>query len=168
MNNAEMINYLSKEIETLAKNTMDARSKISFSLLIGPFLVLGSIIVSTPKTGWSPGLHSPSAWIAAGVAVCAFWALGIIAGHIEEGAWQKCNQWRQCIIKIQNDVALSEDQLEELILEQTVVKKVARAYTGVFLLILITFGATAYLAAKLVSTSTIDSPKPQVVATPSP
>lgn len=160
MNKTEMTDYLSKEIETLAKNTMDARSKISFSLLVGPFLVLGSIIVSAPKTGWSLGLHSPSAWVAAGVAVLAFWTLGIIAGYIEEGAWQKCNQWRRCIIKIQNDETLSDKELEEFILENTVVRKVAPSYTVVFLLLLITFGATAYLAAKLVSTGTLDTPKP--------
>jgi hypothetical protein len=167
MDRTEMINYLTKEIETLSKNTMDARSKISFSLLIGPFIVLGSIIVSTPRTGLNLSLHSYGALIAAFVAVSAFWTLGGIAGHIEEGAWQQCNRWRKCIIKLQHDETLTEADLEELILEKALERKVKNAYLVVFLLILITFGASTFLAAELVRASPVDNSKAPAMVSPS-
>jgi hypothetical protein len=40
-----LIEYLSAEISTLATNTMTFRSRITFSIFIGPFLILGSLII---------------------------------------------------------------------------------------------------------------------------
>lgn len=42
----EVIQYLSKEIETVTNNMMVFRTKIAFAVLVGPFLILVSFVVS--------------------------------------------------------------------------------------------------------------------------
>lgn len=49
--NEKMIEYLSKEIETLTTNIMLFRSRIAFSIWVGPYVLLGSIIEIPLKTG---------------------------------------------------------------------------------------------------------------------
>ena len=161
MNRTELTEYLTKEIETLSTNTMTFRSRIAFSVFIGPFLILGSIIVSTSRSGLNLSLDSRSAWIAAVIAGLAFWTLGIISGRIEQGALEKCNQWRRCIIKLQSEEPLTNEELEELILDKPPVR-VMWVYLGAFLLILITFASTAYLATELVRASAVDNSKPPI------
>ncbi len=146
MNKTEMIKYLTKEIETLSTNTTNCRNRISFSLWVGPFLVLGSIIVATQRNGFSLNMQTRGTWIAIVLAALGFWGLGIIAGEVEAGAWNKCNEWRQCIIKLQGEEAITAEELEALILYEPIVHRVTRVYMYVFLIILIIFAATAYLA----------------------
>ena len=128
---------------------MTFRSRIAFSVFIGPFLILGSIIVSSSKNGLNLSFNSTKAWIAALIAAAAFWALGLISGRIERGSWDQCNQWRQCIIKLQNDNALTEDDLEKMVLDKPYIS-IVWVYALSFILILITFATTAYLATELV------------------
>jgi hypothetical protein len=150
MDKTGMIDYLTKEIETLSTNTMNARNRISFSLLIGPFLVFGSILLSNQRSGVSLSIHTRSAWIALAVAALAFLGLSLTAGLVERGAWKKCNEWRRCIVKLQEGEAITGAQLEALILYKAMVHKVALVYPLVFLIILVIFGATSYVAAELV------------------
>ncbi|HJR08463.1 MAG TPA: hypothetical protein VJ842_14475 [Pyrinomonadaceae bacterium] len=149
MNKTEMVKYLSKEIETLSTNTINARNRISFSLWVGPFLVLGSIIVANQKNGFSPSFNTWKSWIAAALAALGFCALGYIAGEIEAGAWKKCNEWRQCIIRLQSEDEVTAKDLEELIIYEQVASRVTHVYTYVFLIILMIFAATAYLTTQL-------------------
>jgi hypothetical protein len=149
MNKTEMTEYLKKEIETLSTNTMTFRSRIAFSVFIGPFLLLGSIIVSASKNGLNLTSYSWSAVIPMFIALVAFWLLGTLCGRVEQGHLNRCNKWRECIIRLQKDDELTIKQLEDLILDKPSMS-LARVYAGAFLLIIIAFGATAYLAAALV------------------
>jgi hypothetical protein len=149
MSRPEMIEYLSKEIETLSTNTMNMRNRISFSLWIGPFLVLGSIVVVSQRNGFSLSMRTPGAWVAAVSAALGFWALGYMTGEVEAGAWKKCNEWRRCIIKLQSEEEVAAKELESLILYEPIVQKITQVYSLVFLIIIIIFVATAYLATQL-------------------
>ena len=144
-----MTEYLTKEIETLSTNTMTFRSRIAFSVFIGPFLLLGSIIVSASKNGLNLNSYSRSALIPMVMALVAFWLLGTLIGRVEQGHLNRCNKWRECIIKLQKDDELTIEQLKDLILDKPSMN-VARIYAAAFLLLIIAFGATAYLAAALV------------------
>jgi uncharacterized membrane protein len=42
----DVVQHLSKEIETITNNMMAFRTRIGFGLLVGPFLLLGSLIVA--------------------------------------------------------------------------------------------------------------------------
>jgi hypothetical protein len=41
-----LIDHLSREIETHTKNMMTFRARINFAVFVGPFVLLGSIMVS--------------------------------------------------------------------------------------------------------------------------
>jgi hypothetical protein len=149
MNRTEMTEYLKKEIETLSTNTMTFRSRIAFSVFVGPFLLLGSIIVSASRNGLNFNSYPWSTLIPVLIALGAFWALGTLCGRVEQGHLNRCNKWRQCIIRLQKDDELTVEELEDYILDKPSIN-LTRVYASAFLLIIITFGATAYVAATLV------------------
>lgn len=101
--NQAIIDHLSKEIETMSNNTITSRNRISFSLWVGPFLLLGSLIVGSEKGGYVLNNPGWEAWaILIGASLLFFGMIAYIIGQIEEGAWDKCNEWRECIIHLQN------------------------------------------------------------------
>ena len=73
-----------------------------------------------------------------------------MTGEVEAGAWHKCNEWRTCIIKLGSDEELTVEELKSLVLNEPIVRKVRRVYGFVFLIIIIIFMATGYLAAQLI------------------
>jgi hypothetical protein len=145
-----MINYLSKEIEIMSMNMIDSRNKVSFSLWIGPFLLLGSIIVGTEKGGL--GLHAPGlvAWLVMGIAALLFFGvISHVIGQVEEGAWQKCDHWRECIIRIQSGEKLDRKEYERLVLYPELKDKVSDTYRKVFAISFVLFAATVYFISQL-------------------
>src|SRR5438874_12042666 len=81
-----IVEYLSKEIETTTNNLMTFRTKISFAVLIGPFLVLGSFLVAAKGIPISlePGRMG---WLAIGFEGLCFLALAYVCARIEGDAW---------------------------------------------------------------------------------
>jgi hypothetical protein len=100
----EVIQYLSKEIETTTNNMMAFRTKVSFTLLFGPFVILGVIaskgLVISLQMDWV-------AWIAVGGDAICFLALAFIYSIIEQHAWDKCNDWRLLIADLHKNPALA-------------------------------------------------------------
>lgn len=98
----EIIEYLSKEIETVTNGMMVFRSKISFAVLVGPFLILGTLVYA------AKGLHiatefGAAGWLAIGVVFLCYLALAFLSGRIEEDGWRQCNKWRKLISDLQKD-----------------------------------------------------------------
>jgi len=154
--NAAMIEYLSKEIETMSNNTMQSRSKISFSLWAGPFFLLGTLIVGSEKGGF--GLQDPgtTAWIVIGLASLLFFGgIAFIVGHIEHGAWDKCNQWRHCIVDLQLNKEIPEEKFKELVEYKEITQKVTIAYLLVFAISFLMFVAVIYFIAHLMNFSRV-------------
>jgi hypothetical protein len=152
--NDAMINHLSKEIETISNNTMSSRNTISFSLWVGPFLLLGSILVATEKGGL--GLKNPGivAWAVMILAAASFFgALAYIIGQVEEGAWDKCNEWRECIIRIQAGERLSADDYRKLVPYKQLAQKVSNVYRIVFAISFALFAATVFFISQLLDLS---------------
>lgn len=92
----DVIRYLSKEIETTTNNMMVFRSKIGFAVIVGPFLILGTLVyaakgasVSITRDGWII--------LAALLDVGSYLALAFLAAKIEEDAWGQCDKWRKLI-----------------------------------------------------------------------
>jgi hypothetical protein len=97
----ELIEYLSKEIETHTNSLMTFRSRISFAGLFGPFLLLGSIVVATKSI---PGPKAPvplTSWLVAGsVLFLSYFALAWAGATVERHVWRQCNVWRGLIARI--------------------------------------------------------------------
>jgi hypothetical protein len=95
-NEAEIIKHLSKEIETQTNCMAQFRSRVNFTIYIGPFLLLGALIIKKdgPLANFSAILDAT--WALALLAV-AFLGQGFFCGLIEHHSWQQCNRWRELI-----------------------------------------------------------------------
>ena len=91
-NKKELIEYLSKEIETHTTTMSAFRLRIAFTLFVGPYIALGTYLVAKN-----------------GALVCFF---GFCAGLtiIEEHTWKQCNRWRNLIAQILNGNELQQDK----------------------------------------------------------
>lgn len=147
-----MLEYLSTEISTLTTNTMTFRSRITFSIFVGPFLILGALIILSAKESLTYGPISGwtwKMWIALVVALLGFICLGFISGKIEQGAIVQANQWRRCIILLQ-----SADEFDPKVLETNILDQhgwnAATVYIIAYAALIATFFSIVYLAFQLV------------------
>jgi len=92
----EIISYLSKEIETVNNGMMVFRSKISFAVLVGPFVILGALLYATKGLPISTSLGA-GGWTAIGFVCVCYLALAFLSGLIEEDGWRQCNKWRKLV-----------------------------------------------------------------------
>jgi hypothetical protein len=93
---------LAKEIETVTKGMMVFRSKISFAVLVGPFLILGTLVYAAKGLRISTDFGA-RAWAAIVVVLFSYLALAFLSGLIEEDSWRQCNKWRKLISDLQKD-----------------------------------------------------------------
>lgn len=151
----QVIEHLSREIETLSNNIMTQRTKSAFTIWIGPYFLLGSLILAT---NGKYHFDTTSGWFKAGatVALLCYVALGVIGSIIERHSWLQCNQWRKCILSI----AKGESFNEALCLDRELPKKVRGAYFVVFILLAACF---AGILGIVKSVSIVDLPEAKPV-----
>lgn len=137
----KLIDHLSREIETHTKALMEFRTKINFTLFIGPFIVLGSYLVATKDFhivfyydvfSLLPAILLSISWI----------ALGVAAARVEKHIWDQYNQWRILILHLQ-----SPDPPK--IVEKDIVfeHNLRKAYLRVYFFLLVGFVSTVILLA---------------------
>src|SRR5436853_7347867 len=90
----EVIQHLCKEIEITTNNLMIYRSKISLAIFLGPYIILGSVIVATK------GLSVTFNWnlwviILMFVQGACFLAFAYTNAAIEQHGWDQCHRWRR-------------------------------------------------------------------------
>jgi hypothetical protein len=105
----EIIEYLSKEIETVTNGMMVFRSKISFAVLVGPFLILGTLVYAAKGLRIATEFGT-AGWIAIGIVFFCYLALAFLSGRIEEDGWRQCNEWRKLISALQKNPAVELDE----------------------------------------------------------
>ena len=138
----KLIEHITKEIELITNNMAGFRTKSAFTIWIGPYVLLGSVILATEG---SFTITKSLMNIIAVVVVCVFYlALGVIAGMIERGAWRRCNTLRKSILELCQDG--DQESLGLRLCDYQMEKFVLSSYFIVFLIIEITFGAIFYLA----------------------
>lgn len=90
----EFINHLSKEIETHTNAMMTYRTRIAFIVFLGPFILLGSVVVGSQRAPYIAGFSSCTIIAAAVFLFFCYIVLGLVSGMIERGMWRQCNRWR--------------------------------------------------------------------------
>ena len=138
----QLITYLSSEVETLASKTLAFRGTAAFTIWVGPFIILGSVIVATKA-----GLRAPSGTavvLPAIAATLAYIALGLCGGLVELGAWHRCNVLRSLIIELSPDAERAV--LEERLLDRESEKYVVWTYLLVFVFVWLAFVAVYFFA----------------------
>ncbi len=146
---SDVVNYLSNEITSASTSIMQFRNRISFSLFVGPFLLLGSIIIAAKDRQLDLRLHSRDELLAAVGAIIGFLTLGWMAGSIERQTWRNVDRWRILIADIQGGKSVSADEAKSLILDPATTERVRFLYLLAFFVILLTFLATGYLAREI-------------------
>lgn len=109
----DVVQHLSKEIETTTNNMMAFRTRIGFGLLVGPFLLLGSLIVAAKGQPMATNLKW-YAWPALLVVIVCYLGIAYIASKIEAQAWAQCDKWRKLIGEL---CKTPSRELDETILE---------------------------------------------------
>lgn len=111
----ELIEYLSKEIETHTNSLMTFRSRFSFAGLFGPFLLIGSVLVATRQIPGQGASVPAYKWLVAGVFLfLSYLALSWAGATVERHVWRQCNKWRALIARISEgkSVKLTEAELK--------------------------------------------------------
>lgn len=117
MDNTEkekLIDHLTKEIEVQNNNMMTFRTRANLPVFLGPFILLGSIVIGQKQT--PQGLSIDALTITAIVGLAAsYLAMGLAAARIEVSMAEQCNKWRGLIAKIvTNESTMAEDIKHEL------------------------------------------------------
>jgi hypothetical protein len=152
----EIIEYLSKEIETVTNGMMVYRSRVSFAVFGAPFLILGTLAYAFKGLNISRELHYLD-WIAVGIIAFCYLALAFLSGRIEEDGWRQCNQWRKLISEFQKDpnaTILNERNVRQDAdgVDPVNWMKLSYLVAGIFLII--SFGSLLFILSRVQSTPT--------------
>jgi hypothetical protein len=157
-----LIEQLSKEIQASADNVLSLRTRYGFTVWVGPYIVLGAIIVGT-KGLFSFDWHQSRFWVGLTVGIGCYLVLGYVAGRIERFALERSNQWRECIIEVANkgkiDPALYIDK-------EILPPHVVSYYVWLFAALLLCFFSVAVLVSTIhpnpeAASTTIKTPNPK-------
>jgi drug/metabolite transporter (DMT)-like permease len=99
MHEHEALEHLSKEITTHTQQLMTFRTRVTYTIWVGPFILLGSYLIATKDKKVS--MH----WDCWGIlllfaATVLFCGLSYLLARIEEHTWDQCNKWRSSIVRI--------------------------------------------------------------------
>jgi len=131
----QLITHLSKEIAIHSNQLMIFRSRIVFVVLAGPFIYMGSFLIS-------PQVFSPAgSWLAIGLASSWYMSFGYFCYRGDKGILEQCNKWRDLIICLSEGKDINSLNEEDFRHEP----RSMRAYLGGFAITLATFICIIYL-----------------------
>jgi hypothetical protein len=163
----EPIKHLSGEVNTHTKMIFDWRARGAFYWLVGPFVVISSLVIVTKQV---PTLHGLD-WqgkVAAVFAGLCFLGMAYLGGRMEAHLTDQCNRWRRTILRLTSHETGPLKGSDVIMEKQSVIL----AYLISHGLLLATFTCSIYI----VSQSTVISPSNAVqpasitspVASPTP
>jgi hypothetical protein len=135
-----VIEQLAKEIQITADTITNLRTKTAFTIWIGPYVLLGSIVVAQ-KDGFTVPFRSPIFLAAVLVVLFCYMAVGHMAGVIEQHNLERANKLRQCIVAVAETSSIERG----LYLHEDLPKLIVGAYRITFLILLACFVGAAVL-----------------------
>jgi hypothetical protein len=108
----EVIKHLSSEIQNQSQYLMTFRSRIAFTVLIGPFIVLGSVLVAAKTTA-----ANPWDWFDTILCVClsiVYMCIGLYGSALDQHGIDKCDDWRRMLLSVSEVTPTSEKDTSEL------------------------------------------------------
>ncbi len=101
-----------KEIELTMDNTYAVRMRFIFAAWVGPFILLGALLVA--RDGKLPvTFDDPWTWLAAALGTVGYFVLGWIAGKYEKGNWNRCDELRRLVLDLTEASAENTHALED-------------------------------------------------------
>jgi hypothetical protein len=98
-NDSEFIEHLSKEIETHTNAMMTFRTRIGFTVFLGPFVLLGTYMLGTQRAPFVDNLTGGTIGLIILLGIC-YVLLGLVGAMIELVIWRQCNRWRTAIVAL--------------------------------------------------------------------
>lgn len=132
----KLLEHLGNEITNHTAYLLMFRSRIAFTILIGPFLVMGSFLIATKGVIEVNELNRISIVVAGAIACLCYLGLGWYGSLLDKHVTTKCNDWRRLIYKLQKGSPIEE---KDLVFEH---KKQTLAYLTGLVLVLGAFIAT--------------------------
>jgi len=140
----KVIEYVSSEIESQLEHMTTWRSRASLSVFLGPYVILGSILIGTKGLAISvTGNLCLFILSVLGLAVC-FIGLGFASASVEEHCWDYCNKLRTLVAKLQRGeiTKLGDDDL-------VFPHRVKTTYIYTYILLIISFVFTVVIISQL-------------------
>lgn len=103
----KMVEHLSAEIVSLTGFQTSHRTRMGFTVLIGPFIVLGSFLIATDGSIPSRDIDVWD-WLAGILAALAYVGFAFHGAAIDQRTLDQCNEWRRDIAGIWSDESPSE------------------------------------------------------------
>ncbi len=103
--------HLSAEITAYTEYLATFRSRIAFAVLIGPFALLGSYIVSKGSGTVNLSQLPISSVVFAILAVICYLGLGYYGAELDSHVTNQCNKWRRQIIKCSKGQPVDESEV---------------------------------------------------------
>lgn len=134
----KLIEHLSQDITTHTSYLASFRSRVAFTVLIGPLVLLGSFLIATKGEipAVSLGLYDYGAIV---VACLCYLILGVYGATLDKHVIQQCNTWRTQIESLRQD---SSSKIGDISFEH---KNQVTAYLTGLVLVLVAFLAIVYL-----------------------
>jgi hypothetical protein len=143
----EVIQYLSKEIETTTNTMMVFRSRMGFAVLVGPFLILGTLVYSAKGLLFS--MHFDKLGIIAIIVdVCCYLGLAYAAAKVEEDAWRHCDRCRKLISDLHSKPTLEIDY-RNVWKDETHVNWMKWSYLFACFLLILSFVSSVYVISRV-------------------
>lgn len=141
------LDHISKEIETTLNNTYLFRTRSAFTVWVGPFILLGAVIVAGKSKislaqdlgGWF--------WGAVILSFLSYLALGFIAGLIEKANWVRLDQLRSLHLSLSDNSDLEAHS--DAFRDQNRIRFIVRAYLVVFALVAVVFFCATVIVSHL-------------------
>ena len=101
----QLIEYLSKEIETQSNHLMTFRTRISFVVVAGPFIVTSSVLFATRGdfTITTDPFSKLGILVASVLVVISYMGMGYLCHQIDHGFQEQCNKWRSLILSLSEE-----------------------------------------------------------------
>jgi len=131
----EIIKHLSSEIKAHSEYLKTLRSQVAFTILVGPFVVLGSFLVATKGAPITAPFRKTQLALAV-VGATAYLALGLYGSKLDGHVTEQCDRWRCAIFKLSKGEPLTK---EDFVFEHHLVG----GYMWGFALVLIAFVSIA-------------------------
>ena len=144
-----VIEHLSKDIISLSGQGMTFRSRMGFTLLVGPFVMLGTLLVATkgelPAVRWDR-----TCTIAAVLGTIAYLCVPVWGAIFDSHVINTCNRWRRVLVRVSEGT--DRPLADYLRADESGVKKgCALGYSTSFFLILLASACVTTLAWKQMS-----------------
>src|SRR5208282_3705279 len=139
---AEVIRHLSSEITTQSNYLMNFRTRLAFTVLLGPFIAIGAALVALKTPPTLRNMHGKLDSAASVVAVVSYFLLALYGAGLDNHVTKQCDKWRRDIAALLRNQGLEPEDL-------TFPHSALRAYVAGFGLVILAFVSMIFLLTQL-------------------